>query len=235
MSQDTRIAVVTGANRGLGREVARALAEHGMHVVVTARDARSADATAEELKATGLPVSAHQLDVTDPASVARAFATIGHQHDRLDVLVNNAAIAIDRHRSAALADMERVTATLNANITGAWRCCSAAIPEMQRHNYGRIINVTSHMATTGRLAQGSPAYRVSKAGLNALTQILADELRDTGILVNAITPGMVDTRLTYGKTDRPPADAAGDFVRLATLPNDGPTGRLYHNNDEIDW
>lgn len=235
MSAAARVAVVTGANRGLGREVARALAEHGMHVVVTARDTRSAEATAQELAGPGLSVSHHQLDVTDPASVSRAFATIGHDHDRLDVLVNNAAIAIDRNRPAAIADMERVTATLNANITGAWRCCTAAIPEMQRHNHGRIINTTSHMATTRRLAQGSPAYRVSKAGLNALTQVLADELRGTGILVNAITPGMVDTRLAYGKTDRPPADAVSDFVRLATLPNDGPTGRLYHNNDEIDW
>lgn len=235
MSAETRVAVVTGANRGLGREVARALAEHGMHVVVTARDPRAADITKEELTASGLSVSAHQLDVTDPASVSRAFATIGHEHDRLDVLVNNAAIAIDRNRPAAIADMERVTATLNANIAGAWRCCTAAIPEMQRHNYGRIINVTSHMATTSRLAQGSPAYRVSKAGLNALTQILADELRDTGILVNAITPGMVDTRLAYGKTDRSPAEAVGDFVHLATLPADGPTGRLFHDNDEIDW
>ncbi|WP_454859606.1 SDR family NAD(P)-dependent oxidoreductase [Promicromonospora soli] len=230
-----RVAVVTGANRGLGREVARALAEHGIHVVVTARDPRSAEAAAEELGGPGLSVSPHQLDVTDPASVARAFATIGHEHGRLDILVNNAAVAIDRHRTAAVPDIERVSATLDANITGAWRCCAAAIPEMQRHHYGRIINVTSHMATTSRLAQGSPAYRVSKAGLNALTQILADELRDTGILVNAITPGLVDTRLAYGKTDRPPADAATNFVRLATLPDDGPTGRLYHNDHELDW
>lgn len=235
MSTAIRVAVVTGANRGLGREVARALAEHGMHVVVTARDPRAAEATARDLAAPGLSVSHHQLDVTDPASVSRAFATIGHDHDRLDVLVNNAAVAIDRNRPAAFADIELVTATLNANITGTWRCCTAAIPEMQRHNYGRIINVTSHMATTSRLAKGSPAYRVSKAGLNALTQVLADELRDTGILINAVTPGMVDTRLAYGKTARLPADAVGDFVHLATLPDDGPTGRLYHNNDEIDW
>lgn len=232
---DRRVAVVTGANRVLGREVARALAEHGMHVVVTARDAAAANATAQELAAAELSVSAHQLDVTDPASVSRAFATIGHDRGRLDVLVNNAAIAIDRHRSVAVADMERVTATLDANITGVWRCCAAAIPEMQRHGYGRIVNATSSMSITGRIAAGSGAYRVSKAGLNALTQVLADELRDTGILVNAVTPGLVDTRLAYGKTDRPPADAVGDFVHLATLPDGGPTGRLFHDGQEIDW
>src|SRR5262249_44696747 len=155
-----------------------ALAQQGLHVVLTARDPRTADQAAAELAARGLPVSAHQLDVTDPASVVRAMADTAYQHDRLDVLVNNAAVAIDRHHTAAGADMERVQATLQANLLGAWRCCTAAIPEMRKNSYGRIVNVTTHMATFAHLGAGSVAYRVSKTGLNALTRILADELHD---------------------------------------------------------
>lgn len=235
MTSSSEVAVVTGAASGLGLAVSRALAEHGFHVVITARDHARARAAASDLTDRGLQATAHQLDITDPNSVARAFATLGHDLGRIDVLVNNAAIAIDRHRTAVLADMERVTATLDANIVGAWRCCCAAIPEMQRNQHGRIINVTSHMATTQALGAGSSAYRVSKAGLNALTQVLADELRGSGILVNAITPGRMATRMTYGKTDRPPEAAVADFVRLATLPDDGASGCLFHDGQELPW
>lgn len=232
---DGRVAVVTGATRGLGVAIARALAAEGLRVVVTAREAAAAEATAARLVAEGYMVTSHQLDVTDPASVARAFSDIGHAQGRLDVLVNNAAVALDRHRTAVMADFERVTATLDANITGAWRCSTAAISEMERHSYGRIVNVTTHMSMTGNLGAGSAAYRVSKTGLNALTQVLADELRDTNILVNAASPGKVDTRLAYGKAQRTPEDAATEFVRLATLPDDGPTGHLFHDGQELDW
>ena len=158
-----------------------------------------------------------------------------HGHGRLDVLVNNAAIAIDRGPHATDADMERVRATLDANIMGAWRCCTAAIGHMREHHYGRIVNVTSHMSTVAHSGPGSAAYRVSKAGLNALTRVLAAELAGTNILVNAASPGKVDTRLAYGAPARTPEDAADDFVWLATLPNDGPTGGLFHQREPLDW
>jgi len=230
-----RVAVVTGANRGLGKAIARGLAESGLHVVVTARSERAAESTAEELASDGLAVSAHQLDVTDPASVVRAMADTAFAYGRLDVLVNNAAVAIDRGQSASAADMEKVHATLDANVMGAWRCCTAAIPEMKKNSYGRIVNVTSHMGTFVEMGTGSVAYRVSKVGLNALTCILASELREANILVNAASPGKVDTRLAYGKADQTPDDAADTFVWLATQPDNGPTGALFHRRKPLPW
>jgi len=179
-------------------------------------------------------VSAHQLDVTDPASVVRAIADTGYTHGRLDVLVNNAAIAIDRQQGAASADMERVRATLDANLMGAWRCCTAAIPEMRKNRYGRIVNVTTHLSTYANLGTGSASYRVSRAALNALTRVLAAELREDNILVNAASPGKVRTRLAYGRGERTPEEAADTFVWLATLPDDGPTGGLFHERQPLD-
>jgi len=199
-----RVAVVTGANRGLGRAIAQQLAQAGLHVVVTARSEEAAERTAAELTGLGLSASGHQLDITDPASVARAMADVGYQYGRLDVLVNNAAIAIDRGQAASAADMKKVAATLDANLIGTWRCCTAAIPEMKKNRYGRIVNVTSHMGTSAEMGTGSVSYRVSKAGVNALTQILAAELHDHNILVNAASPGKVDTRLAYGKANHTP-------------------------------
>ncbi|MFV2123627.1 SDR family NAD(P)-dependent oxidoreductase [Micromonospora sp. LOL_013] len=229
------MAVVTGANRGLGRAVAQQLAKAGLQVVVTARSDEAAERTAAELTGLGLSVSGHQLDITDPASVARAMADVGYQYGRFDVLVNNAAIAIDRGQAASAADTEKVAATLDANLMGTWRCCTAAIPEVKRNGYGRIVNVTSHMGTSAEMGTGSVSYRVSKAGVNALAQILAAELHHNNLLVNAASPGKVGTRLAYGKANHTPDDAAGTFAWLPTLPDDGPTGQLFYNHKPFPW
>src|SRR5256886_14767134 len=230
-----RVAVVTGANRGLGRAIARGLAESGLHVVLTARSDQAAQAAAEEFAKDGLSVSAHQLDVTDPASVVRVMADTSYTYGRLDVLVNNAAVAIDRGQAASTADLEKVRATFDVNLMGAWRCCMAAIPEMRKHGYGRIVNVTTHMSRFAELGTGSAAYRGSKPAVKPLTCILAAELREANILVNAASPGKVDTRLAYGKADRSPDEAADTFVWLATLPDDGPTGKLFYNREVLAW
>ncbi|MDG4767727.1 SDR family NAD(P)-dependent oxidoreductase [Solwaraspora sp. WMMD406] len=230
-----RVAVVTGANRGLGRAIAQQLAQADLRVVVTARSEEAAERTAAELTGLGLSASGHQLDITDPASVARAMADVGYQYGRIDVLVNNAAIAIDRGQAASAADMEKVAATLDANLMGTWRCCTAAIPEMKRNEYGRIVNVTSHMGTSAEMSTGSVSYRVSKAGVNALTQILAAELHEHNILVNAASPGKVDTRLAYGKANHTPDEAAATITWLATVDNDGPTGQLFYNREPLPW
>lgn len=236
MSQaEQRVAVVTGANRGLGRAIAQGLAASGLHVVVTARAEHAAELVAQDLTNAGHSASAHVLDVTDPASVVRVMADTAFSHGRLDVLVNNAGIAIDRGQLANAADMEKVRATLDANLMGAWRCCTAAVPEMKRGGYGRIVNVTSHMGTFAEMGTGSVAYRVSKVGLNALTSILATELHEYGILVNAASPGKVDTRLAYGKAQQSPEQAADTFVWLAMLPSDGPTGQLFHGREPLPW
>ncbi|MFD6757475.1 SDR family NAD(P)-dependent oxidoreductase [Micromonospora gifhornensis] len=235
MSEARRVAVVTGSNRGLGKAIARGIAETGAHVVVTARTEEAAACAAGELVAEGLSASGHQLDIADPASVARTMADVGYQYGRLDILVNNAGIAIDRGQAAASADFEKVRATLDTNILGTWRCCTAAIPEMRKNRYGRIVNVTSHMGTFGEMDTGSVSYRVSKVGVNALTCILAAELKNDGILVNAASPGKVNTRLAYGKATSTPEQAAETFVWLATLPSDGPTGELFFQRRRLNW
>ncbi|MDM4721373.1 SDR family NAD(P)-dependent oxidoreductase [Micromonospora sp. WMMA1363] len=234
-TEGQRVAVVTGANRGLGYAIARGLAEQGLHVVLTARSEQAAEQAAAKLRGEGLSVSSHQLDVTDPASVARAMADTGFTYGRLDVLINNAAVAIDRGQAASTVDMEKVRATIDANLMGAWRCCTAAIPEMRKIKYGRIVNVTTHMSTFGQMGTGSVAYRVAKTGLNALTCILAAELHDQNILVNAASPGKVDTRLAYGKAEQSPEEAADTFAWLATLPDDGPSGQLFYRREALAW
>ncbi|GHJ45910.1 short-chain dehydrogenase [Catellatospora sp. TT07R-123] len=230
-----RVAVVTGANRGLGFAISEALATLGLHVVLTGRDERAVVDAANKLLAAGLDVSAHQLDITDPASVARAIADIGFEHGKMDVLVNNAAVAIDRARPAHSADMEIVAATMNANLLGAWRCCIAAIPQMRQGGYGRIVNVTSHMSLLSTMKTGSAAYRISKTALNALTCVLADEVAGDNILVNAASPGLIATRLAYGKAEHAPAEVVDTFTWLATLPDDGPRGQLFHERRPLPW
>lgn len=232
---EPRVALVTGANRGLGTAIARALATAGLHVVVTARDSQAAETASARLTDEGLRASAHQLDISDPSSVVRAFADTGFALGRLDVLVNNATIAIDPYHDAASADMEKVIATLNTNLVGTWRCCVAAISEMRKHSYGRIVNLTTHLASLATMSAGSAAYRVSKTGVNALTRILAAELQGSGILVNAVSPGRTDTRLAYGNADHTPEQAADTPVWLATLPDDGPTGGLFYQREPLAW
>ncbi|TQF06321.1 SDR family oxidoreductase [Kitasatospora acidiphila] len=230
-----RIALVTGGNRGLGLAIATGLAEQGLHVVIGSRDDRAGHEQAAALSSKGLDVSAHQLDVTSPASIARAIADIAGLHGRLDVVVNNAGIAIDRGQHASAPDFEKIHATLDANLLGAWRVCAAAIPEMQRNGYGRIVNISSHMGSLATMADTNVSYRVSKAGLNALTRILATELEGTGILVNAASPGRMNTRMAYGETERVPSEGADTPIWLATLPDDGPTGQLLYNRKPLPW
>lgn len=230
-----RVSVVTGANRGLGRAIAVGLATRGLHVVICARDERTAHEVADEMTREGLAVSAHQLQVTDAASVARCFADVANQLGRIDVLVNNAGVAIDRGQLAASPDFEKVHATLETNLLGAWRCCAAAAPEMRRNGYGRIVNITSHLGSISTMAGTNVSYRVSKAGLNALTRVLAAELVDTGILVNAASPGRVNTRIAYGETERTPTEGADTAIWLATLPDEGPTGGLFYEREPLNW
>lgn len=230
-----RVAVVTGANRGLGRALVRGLAALGLCTVLTARTEDAAVAAAKPLIAEGLPVSAHELDVTSIGSVSRAVSDITYEHGRLDVLVNNAAVAIDRGREAATLDLERVEATFGSNLFGVWRCITAVVPTMRDQQYGRIVNLTSEMASLATMTAGSPAYRISKTAVNALTRVLADELRGDNILVNAVSPGTVATRMNYGSATQDPDQAASTLLWLATLPDDGPTGGLFAGHDPLPW
>ena len=235
MTSQDRVALVTGANRGLGLAIVRGLAEQGLHTVLTARSEHAAVTAASSLIDQGLAVSAHELDVTSISSVGRAMSDIVYEHGRLDVLVNNAAVAIDRGHRASTLDLERAEATFASNLFGAWRCITAAVPTMKQHRYGRIVNLTSDMASLSTMTSGSPAYRVSKTALNALTRVLADELHEDNILVNAVSPGTATTRMNYGSATQSPDQAASTLLWLTTLPDDGPTGGLFAGHDRLPW
>ncbi|MDT0407806.1 MULTISPECIES: SDR family NAD(P)-dependent oxidoreductase [Streptomyces] len=234
---ERRVALVTGANRGLGYALAAGLARPNMSIVVTARDSRDAHEAAARLRAQrpGVEVEAHQLDVTDPASVFRAFAETQRSFGRLDVLLSSAGIAIDRGRTPSVLDMEKVRATLDTNLLGAWRCAAEAIPIMRKNNYGRIVHVSSRMGSLANMTSSSPAYRVSKAALNALTRVLADEVAQDNILVNSASPGVAATRMNYGGKAVSPEEAAQGMIWLATAPDDGPRGEFFEGRSVVPW
>ena len=232
MDEAGRVALVSGGNRGLGLEICRQLAEMGLTVIAGARDEGRGRAAAE-----GLPggVVVRQLDVVDPESVDRLAASIEEEFGRLDVLVNNAGISNDDGQRGEDADLGRVREALEANLFGAWRLCGVAIPHMRREGYGRIVNLSSGMGMLEDMGGGSPGYRVSKTGLNALTRILSSELRGSGILVNSVDPGWVQTDMGGAGASRTVEEGADTPVWAATLPNNGPTGGFFRDRRPVAW
>jgi NAD(P)-dependent dehydrogenase (short-subunit alcohol dehydrogenase family) len=235
-----QIALVTGSNRGIGFEIAKQLAMKKIEVILTSRNSDNGEAAVRKLARDGVKkVVAMELDVTNQVSADNLLDKVEKTFGRLDILVNNAAILIDREEVAASnADLESVKATLETNLIGAWRMCKAFVPLMKKNGYGRIVNVSSgsgefgYMATSG----GSwPAYSVSKASLNALTVMLASELKGTNILVNAVCPGWVRTDMGGSNATRSVEEGADTPVWLATLADGGPTGHNYYDKKQISW
>jgi NAD(P)-dependent dehydrogenase (short-subunit alcohol dehydrogenase family) len=235
-----QVALVTGSNRGIGFEIAKQLALKKIQVVLTSRNPTNGEAALRKLTRDGVKkVVFMQLDVSNQVSVENLSNEVEKTFGRLDILVNNAAILIDREDVAASnADLEIVKTTLETNLIGAWRMCKAFIPLMKKNGYGRIVNVSSgagqfeYMATSGGYW---PAYSVSKASLNALTVMLASELRGTNILVNAVCPGWVRTDMGGSNAPRSIEEGAVTPVWLATLPDGGPTGQNYYDKKQISW
>jgi NAD(P)-dependent dehydrogenase (short-subunit alcohol dehydrogenase family) len=230
--ENRRIALVSGGNRGIGLEVCRQLGERRITVIMGSRDAEQGREAAA-----GLPdgVVVHQLDVADPESVERLARSVEEEFGRLDILVNNAAISNDDGQSGADADLDRVKEALEANLFGAWRLCEVAIPMMRRNGYGRIVNVSTGLASLEDMGGGSPGYRVSKTALNVLTRILASELRGSGILVNAVNPGWVQTDMGGSRATRTVEEGAEALVWAATLPNNGPNSGFFRDREPVAW
>jgi NAD(P)-dependent dehydrogenase (short-subunit alcohol dehydrogenase family) len=227
-----RVALVSGGNRGIGLEVCRQLDERGYTVVMGSRDGEKGRIAAEGLEWNVIP---QQLDVADAGSVDRMAAFIEEEFGQLDILVNNAGISNDEGQRGVDADLDRVKESLEANLFGAWRLCEMAIPLMRRNGYGRIVNVSTGLAALEDMGGGSPGYRVSKTALNALTRILASELRGSGILVNAINPGWVQTDMGGSGATRSVEEGAEALVWAATLPNSGPTGGFFQDRRPVPW
>lgn len=230
---EQRVALVSGGNRGIGREVARQLADMGYTIVIGSRDLERGNEVAGEL---GEQVTALQLDVTDLESIDRSIASVEEQFGRLDVLVNSAGVIGGGWSTSALdVDLEEVREVLDTNLFGAWRLTQAALPLMRRNGYGRVVNISSGMGQLADMGGHSPAYRVSKTGLNALTRMLTAELQDENVLVNSVCPGWVRTDMGGSNARRSVEEGADTPVWLATLPDDGPRGGFFRDREPIPW
>jgi len=227
------VAVVTGANRGIGRDVARQLAGRGFLVVAGSRDLDAGERTARQLDPAGGTVVARRLDVTDPDTIQATADWTAQHAGRTDVLVNNAAIHYDTWQQAQNADLTVVREALDTNLLGAWRTTQAFLPLLRRSPHARIVNVSSEGGSISGMTGGTPAYGVSKAALNALTRLLAGELRAAGILVNTVCPGWTDTDM--GPGGRPVAAGAASVMWAVLLPDDGPTGGFFRDGQPLPW
>jgi NAD(P)-dependent dehydrogenase (short-subunit alcohol dehydrogenase family) len=235
---DTKIALVTGANKGIGLETGRQLAALGMTVLVGARDEKRGRAAERDLRDGGAQARFVQLDVTDPASVHRAAKWIEAEYGRLDVLVNNAGTAtVSRHGARpSQTDLDDMRAVYEINVFGVVTVTNAMLPLLRRAEAARIVNVSSEVGSIS--SQSDPAsplgqmpasaqYPSSKAALDMLTVMYAKELKDTPIKVNAANPGYTDTDFNDHRGFRSAAEGAEPSVHLATLPADGPSGTFW--------
>ncbi len=240
---EKKVALITGANKGIGKEIARQLGAQGLTVLIGARDAGRGSEAAEELAWEGADAHVVTLDVTDKGSIDAAARQIESDYGRLDVLVNNAGIALDGGGPASTLDLDTLRRTYDTNVFGVFAVTQAMLPLLKKSEAGRIVNMSSGL---GSLTQNSDpnwefagvkalAYNSSKAALNMMTVIFAAELKDTGIKVNAADPGFTATDLNQHRGPRTVQQGATAAVRLATLPATGPTGGYFDEDGVVPW
>lgn len=229
-----RLVLITGGNRGIGSELVRQAAAVGDSALLGARNVMQAREVATALAEEPGRVEIVPLDVAEPTSITRAARHVERSHGRIDALINNAAVHYDTWQRGIDADMTVVEEALQTNLLGAWRVTQAFLPLLRRSGHPRIVNVSSESGSLASMGAGSPAYSVSKAALNALTRVLADELRAEGMLVNAICPGWTATDMG-GRGGRPVADGAASIMWAVDLPDGGPTGGFFRDGKPLSW
>ena len=229
------MALVTGANRGIGLEVCRQLAASGVRVVLTGRDARAVERAATELRATGLDVTAAVMDVTDPASIRACARRVLKQFARVDILVNNAAVLLDEDSELLAIPIARFRRTFEANLFGAIAVSQAFVPGMIERRSGSVVNVSSAAGQLASMGTYAPAYSISKTALNAFTVQLAAATQGTGVIVNCVNPGWVRTRMGGSTAPTPVEQGADTIVWLALQPSSGPTGKFFSGRRVVDW
>jgi NAD(P)-dependent dehydrogenase (short-subunit alcohol dehydrogenase family) len=239
-----KIALITGANKGIGLETARQLAKQGITVLAGARDEAKANAAAAELRKEGLEVHGIVIDVNDEGSIQKAAARIERDYGHLDILVNNAGVMLDdQKKKPSEQSLEVWRATLETNLFGLVATTQALLPLLRKSAAGRIVNLSSILgsvtlhATPGSPVYDSklPAYDVSKTAVNAWTVHLAYELKDTPIKVNAAHPGWVKTEMGGEGAMMEIEEGAKTSVALATLGPDGPNGGYLHLGETLPW
>jgi NAD(P)-dependent dehydrogenase (short-subunit alcohol dehydrogenase family) len=236
---DTKIALVTGANKGIGFAIAQGLGALGFTVAVGARDETRRDEAVDRLRATGIDAFGVAVDVTADDSVSTAAATVERTAGRLDVLVNNAGIGGRTDGGAqdpTTLDLDVLRIVLDTNVFGAVRVTNAMLPLLRRAPSPRIVNVSSNMGSLAlRTGPVMAAYAPSKSMLNSVTVQYARRLADTNVIVNACCPGYVATDFTGFAAQRTPDQGAAIAIRLATLPDDGPRGGFFDDEGAVPW
>ncbi|GAA0994113.1 SDR family oxidoreductase [Acrocarpospora macrocephala] len=247
MTADTKVALVTGANKGIGYEIAAQLAALGMTVLLAARDPDRGGKAAEALRSTGADAHPITLDVTRPATATTAATQIEQRFGHLDILINNAGISGSlTQQSPSTASLDAVREVFDTNVFGVITVTNAMLPLLTRSPAPRIVNISSSVGSLTAHAPGGPmawlpglaGYAPSKTALNALTMQYAKDLRKAGILVNAADPGGCDTDLTRPTgipVHRTAAQGAAIAVHLATLGPDGPTGGFFNDAGQVPW
>ena len=233
--KDGRVALVTGGNRGIGKEICRRLAREGLRVVLTAREKSRGIAAQEILKKEGLEVEFQRLDLLDPASIEAAVAFVASRYGKLDFLVNNAGILPDRNESGVTVSEGMVREAFETNALGPLLVSQAFAPLLKKGWHPKIINVSSGLGSLSDMSGGYPAYRISKTALNAVTRILAAELKASGIYVNSICPGWVKSDMGGKYAERTVGEGAMWIVRLALMDKDIPSGAFLRDGKPIPW
>jgi NAD(P)-dependent dehydrogenase (short-subunit alcohol dehydrogenase family) len=244
MNEAKKVALVTGATRGIGFETVRQLAEQGIHTLLAGRDAGRAKEAAKKLADAGLPVESIVLDVTDSASIEAAVKTVKDAYGKLDILVNNAGILLDAlDKAPSQQSLQVWRDTFDTNLFAVVEVTNAFLPLVKASPAGRIVNVSSQLGSIGLHLDPSssiyafkiPAYNVSKTAINAWTIHLAYELRDTPIKVNAIHPGYVQTEMNGGHGEIDVPTGAKSSVQMATLDANGPSGTFTYLGKTLPW
>jgi NAD(P)-dependent dehydrogenase (short-subunit alcohol dehydrogenase family) len=230
---DYKTALVTGANRGIGFELCRQLAQRGFRVVGTARTQASADSAREALNLSGCEVLFVVLDTSDASSIKKAFLELDKAGISVDILINNAGVFLDNGKTVVDTDVSVFEETLQVNTLGPLMMARAVLPGMMRRRWGRIVNVSSGMGQFESLDGWAAAYRLSKTALNALTIMLADAGSAYGIQVNAVCPGWVQTAMGGASAPRTVEKGAETILWLALQGDDGPNGKMFRDMTEI--
>ena len=234
MNPDRHVAIVTGGNRGIGHEICKELSRAGCYVVLTSRNEEEGRRAVAKLDHHD-NVAFRRLDVTDSKDIASLRDWILKTQGRVDILINNAGVYLDEGVSVFDVDENIMHDTLAVNFYGAFHMCRAFVPIMRQNGYGRIVNVSSGYGAMSEMGGYVAAYRISKAALNALTLIMANELRDGNIKVNAVCPGWVRTDMGGGTAPISPEAAARDIVHFALVDSKGPTGSFFRYKNPIQW
>ncbi|MBN8519649.1 MAG: SDR family NAD(P)-dependent oxidoreductase [Candidatus Accumulibacter sp.] len=237
-----KLAVVTGAARGIGLAVARDLAAAGCMVLMVGRGAEAIEDAAQKLRTSGYEVMPHVADVTDASAVAALGARLRREFGRADILVNNAGVFLEAQdfqvpqaASVMVVDPDLVAATHACNALAPLRLIQVIVPLMRENRWGRIVNVSSGMGQLAQMGGYWPGYRMSKAALNALTRLTAKELEGTPIKINSVCPGWCRTGMGGENATRSAEEGAQGIVWAALLPDDGPSGGFFRDGQAIEW